>query len=143
MSEPVSEAGENGRVALNLSDDEARAVHHALSTTVQLMDMVGDVPDSAPLHGKRDSLIAVARRLDHECNHHGAVPNPHESDGITISLSDLALVLYLDVEALAADESRSRGICPTCQRASGAHYCAPRQAARHRLEKRVKDALGR
>jgi hypothetical protein len=56
-------------VVLRMKPDEARAAHHALATTISLMDQVGDVPPDAPLYGWRDGLAALARRLDHEINH--------------------------------------------------------------------------
>lgn len=64
-------------VRLDLTDQEADDLHHAISTVVGLMDQVGDIPKSAPLYGARPRLVTVARRLDHERNHHGAVPNPN------------------------------------------------------------------
>lgn len=67
------------RVTLDLSDQEAHDVHHALSTVIDLMDQV-DVAATAPLHGARPRLVTVAKRLDHERRHHGAVPNPNRSD---------------------------------------------------------------
>lgn len=68
------------RVNLELTDQEAHDVHHALSATVQLIDTVeadGGMPRSAPLYGARSRLVQVARRLDHERRHHGAMPNPN------------------------------------------------------------------
>ena len=64
-------------VRLGLTDREAEDVHHALATTVSLMDQVDSIPPEAPLHGRRSSLVAVARRLDHERRHRGALPNPN------------------------------------------------------------------
>lgn len=69
-------------VRLELTDQEAHDLHHALSTTVQLIDQV-TVPPHAPLYGARPRLLAVARRLDHERKSPG-VPNPNrpgEADG--------------------------------------------------------------
>lgn len=68
---------EETRVDLPLTPQEAEDVHNALSVAVQLMDEV-DVPMHAPLYGARPRLVAVARRLDHERRHRGAVPNPNE-----------------------------------------------------------------
>lgn len=68
-------------VLLTLTDDEAFAVHHAISTTLQLMDQVeaqdGSINPDAPLYGHRDNLVRAAKRLGHERRHHGAVPNPN------------------------------------------------------------------
>jgi hypothetical protein len=65
-------------IALEMSDPEAHDVHHALSTTVELIDQVGHVPANAPLAGAaRNRLVVVAQRLDHERRHRGAVPNPN------------------------------------------------------------------
>jgi hypothetical protein len=64
-------------VTLGLSDREAHDVHQALSVVISLIDEVGTIPEDAPLHGARPRLVTVARRLDHERRHHGAVPNPN------------------------------------------------------------------
>jgi hypothetical protein len=69
-------------VTLDLTAQEAHDVHHALATAVQLIDAVvaehGHVPPDAPLAAAaRDRLVVVARRLDHERRHRGAVPNPN------------------------------------------------------------------
>lgn len=65
----------SGHVLLELTDREAELVHHALATTVQLID-VADPPDHAPLNkAAGPDLTVVARRLDHERRHTG--PNPH------------------------------------------------------------------
>lgn len=65
-------------VNLAMTDREAETVHHALGAVVQLLDEVGDtVPPHAPLYGARESLVLVARRLDHERRHRGALPNPN------------------------------------------------------------------
>jgi hypothetical protein len=62
-------------ISLELTEDEALLVHHALSTTIQLID-VADPPDHAPLNtAAGPKLVEVARRLDHERRHAG--PNPH------------------------------------------------------------------
>jgi hypothetical protein len=60
-------------VSLDMEATEARAVWHAISTAVDLMDAVeaepgNAIPPHAPLYGQRDRLIAVAQRLDHEIN---------------------------------------------------------------------------
>jgi hypothetical protein len=52
--------------------DDYRLLHHAVSMAVTLYDAVeeeGGVPSNAPLYGKRDRLIELARRIDHEANH--------------------------------------------------------------------------
>lgn len=69
-------------VTLKLTDQEAHDVHHALSVAVQLIDEVdrdphAGMPPSAPLYGALPRLVTVARRLDHERRHHGAVHNPN------------------------------------------------------------------
>ncbi len=57
-------------VVFAMTPTEARAVWHVLGMGVDLMDAVNDeIPSSAPLFGKRDELVALARRLDHEINH--------------------------------------------------------------------------
>jgi hypothetical protein len=71
---------QTGGVTLALTAQEAHDVHHALSTTVQLIDAVtaeqGAVPPDAPLAGgARKRLLEVARRLDHERRHHGGPPS--------------------------------------------------------------------
>lgn len=64
-------------LVLELTDQEAHDVHHALSTTIQLIDMANP-PDHAPLNKtSRPRLVQVARRLDHERRHKGAIPNPN------------------------------------------------------------------
>ena len=55
------------------SEAEARAVWHAISTAITLMDAVeaepgNSIPKHAPLYGQRPRLVAVAQRLDHEIN---------------------------------------------------------------------------
>lgn len=69
-------------VVLRMTPDEARTLHLAAGTTVSLMDQVGDVPAEAPLYGKRDELVRIARRLDHEINHAGFNPLGGASRGI-------------------------------------------------------------
>lgn len=66
-------------VNLALTEQEAHDVHHALGGIVNLIDAVADeIPADAPLAGgARDRLVQVARRLDHERRHKGAVPNPN------------------------------------------------------------------
>lgn len=63
-------------INLSMTPQEAENVHSALSVAIQLMDEV-DVPMHAPLYGARPRLVTVARRLDHERRHRGAVPNPN------------------------------------------------------------------
>lgn len=63
-------------VTLTMDGVTARAVWHAVCTTVLLIDAVEDepgnsVPPHAPLYGQRERLVDVARRLDHECNQAG------------------------------------------------------------------------
>lgn len=74
-------------IVLELTEDEAVTVHHSLATTVELMDQVGDrnIPDHAPLKGRRADLVIVAKRLDHERRHKGAVPNPNGPGGESAS----------------------------------------------------------
>lgn len=60
-------------IVVHMDPAEARALWHAACTTVQLIDAVeaepgNSIPPHAPLYGQRDRLVAVARRLDHECN---------------------------------------------------------------------------
>jgi hypothetical protein len=69
-----------GRVAvpgddrtLTLPVDDVQLLHHAAAMSVQLYDAVESepgnrVPPDAPLYGKRDRLVELARRLDHEAN---------------------------------------------------------------------------
>lgn len=68
-------------VRLELDDQEAHDLHHALSVVVQVMDYAiasNGIPADAPLQPEaRERLIVVARRLDHERRHKGAVPNPN------------------------------------------------------------------
>jgi hypothetical protein len=73
---------ERAAITLGLTEQEAHDVHHALSTTVDLIDAVtaeqGSLAPDAPLAGEaRDRLVLIARRLDHERRHRGAVPNPN------------------------------------------------------------------
>ena len=82
----MSTHADTGRAAVNLTmdDSEAHDVHHALSTAVTLIDFAaqepGGIPPDAPLAGEaRSRLVTVARRLDHERRHHGAVRNPNVS----------------------------------------------------------------
>lgn len=68
-----SDSRVNPRLAFKVGADEARAVWHAISTAVSLMDQIeaepgNSVPAHAPLYGWRDRLMEVARRLDHEIN---------------------------------------------------------------------------
>lgn len=65
------------KVNLEMTDDEARDVHHALGVVIQLLDEIETPPDAPLPNAARPGLIQVARRLDHERRHHGAVPNPN------------------------------------------------------------------
>jgi len=65
------------RVTLEMTDQEAHDLHHALATVVVLLDQVGSIPKDAALYGARPRLLTMAKRLDHERRHHGAVPNPN------------------------------------------------------------------
>lgn len=54
------------------SAEDYRTLHHAASIAVTVYDAVEEesgVPPDAPLYGKRDRLLELARRLDHEANH--------------------------------------------------------------------------
>jgi hypothetical protein len=64
-------------LAFRMTPDEALAVWHVLGMGVDLMDAVNEIPRDAPLFGKRDELVALARRLDHEihCAPASAVPD--------------------------------------------------------------------
>lgn len=77
---PSSHSGR--QVALLMDLDEARAAHHALATTVTLIDEVDYIPPSAPLYGKRDTLVAVAKRLDHGINQASFNPLGGASRGV-------------------------------------------------------------
>lgn len=79
MSAPA-EKGKSA-LALDLSEQEAHDVHHALSMAVDLMRQVGAIPADAPLYGAENRLLLVARRLSHERTHKGAVANPHMVGG--------------------------------------------------------------
>lgn len=61
-------------------------------------------------------------------------------NAIAVSLDDLALVLYLP-EPTVTPGHPSVARCVACGQPCGAHYCAPREAARHRLERIVSAAL--
>ena len=57
--------------ARSFSDDDLQLLHHAVSMAVTLYDAVegeDGVPEDAPLYGKRDRLVELGRRLDHEAN---------------------------------------------------------------------------
>lgn len=64
-------------IRLELDDDEARITHHALAVATELLDVVDPPPGALLRRADRDALITVARRLDHERRHRGAVPNPN------------------------------------------------------------------
>lgn len=59
--------------------DDWRILHHAASMAVQIYDRAeqeGGVPRSAPLYGKRDRLLELARGLDHTARHGLTRPYP-------------------------------------------------------------------
>lgn len=58
-------------------------------------------------------------------------------DRINVSLGDLALILYLPKPSVDPET----GACRTCGEHGGAHYCAPREAARLRLEAIVQSRI--
>ena len=61
-------------IALNLAIEDVRLLHLAASLSVELYDGVereGGVPTHAPLYGKRDRLVELARQLDHTANCEG------------------------------------------------------------------------
>jgi hypothetical protein len=64
-------------ISLRVDPDEARDVHHALSIVVRLLGQVDPGPGAALTKAAIPRLELVARRLDHERHHHGAVPNPN------------------------------------------------------------------
>lgn len=56
------------------SAEDYRTLHQGVSLAIELYDGVekeGGVPPHAPLYGKRDRLVELARRLDHEANSRG------------------------------------------------------------------------
>jgi hypothetical protein len=60
------------------SGEDFRILHAAASIAITAYDTVeaeGGVPSHALLYGKRDRLVELARRLDHEANHVGAAPD--------------------------------------------------------------------
>jgi hypothetical protein len=87
-----------------MNDTEAHDVHHGLSAAVQLIDVAakqpGGLPPEAPLAGgARDRIVQVARRLDHERRHKGAVANPnYADDGEVERVPVAALRAFLDNE---------------------------------------------
>lgn len=64
------------RVVLEMTDDEAQDVHHALGVTINLLEQITPGPDAVLTKDSLPGLELVARRLDHE-RHHGRVPNPN------------------------------------------------------------------
>jgi hypothetical protein len=66
-------------ISLTLSVQDVRILHHAAATAAQVYDAAESegqkVPAHAPLFGKRDRLVELARRLDHEANC-AALSNP-------------------------------------------------------------------
>jgi hypothetical protein len=56
---------------VKLSREDAQLAHDAVGMAVTLYDAVDSesgVPSDAPLYGKRDRLVELARRFDHEAN---------------------------------------------------------------------------
>ncbi len=58
---------------ITLPVEDVRLLHHAAAMAVQLYDAVeaepgNKVPTHAPLYGKRDRLLEIARQLDHTAN---------------------------------------------------------------------------
>lgn len=75
MNTPPAEGRE--QVTLTMSGQEAHDLHHAISMAVLLLQQVGARP-GAPLTTESEGRLTIlARRLDHERRHHGAVPNPN------------------------------------------------------------------
>lgn len=64
-------------IQLELNEDEAHDVHHALAVTIDLLEQVTPGPGAALTKESRDGLVLVAKRLDHERRHKGRVPNPN------------------------------------------------------------------
>jgi hypothetical protein len=60
-----------------MTDEEAHDVHHSLSVVVTLLENVEPGEGAALTKDAIPRLTLVARRLDHERRHHGAVPNPN------------------------------------------------------------------
>lgn len=68
--------------------EDLRTLHAALSLAITLYDAVdedGGVPADAPLHGKRDRLVELARLLDHEAN---CVPLPSATHPVQRDMED-------------------------------------------------------
>lgn len=66
------------------SAEDFRVLHHAVSMAITLYDSVeaeSGVPSHAPLYGKRDRLVELARRIDHEANHRPATRAHSEQKG--------------------------------------------------------------
>jgi len=59
------------------------------------------------------------------------------SIGIVVSRDDLALILYypdsVDYGEISKSGSFPNARCKACDSPAGAHYCAPREAARNKL----------
>lgn len=56
---------------MKLSREDAQLVHDAIAMAVTIYDFVesdNGVPSDAPLYGKRDDMVTLARRFDHEAN---------------------------------------------------------------------------
>lgn len=65
------------RVRLELDEQEAAEVHHALGVVVQLLAEVEPGQGAALTQAAGPRLLRVARRLSHERRHRGAIPNPN------------------------------------------------------------------
>lgn len=59
-------------ITLTLPVEDVRTLHLAAATAAQVYDAAESegqrVPPHAPLYGKRDRLVELARQLDHEAN---------------------------------------------------------------------------
>jgi hypothetical protein len=56
---------------VKLSREDAQLAHDAVGMAVTIYDAVeaeSGVPKDAPLYGKRDRMVELARRFDHEAN---------------------------------------------------------------------------
>lgn len=61
------------------SKDDWRILHQGVSLAIELYDSVekeSGVPVHAPLYGKRDRLLELARGLDHTARHGLTQPDP-------------------------------------------------------------------
>ncbi len=66
-------------VTLRMNDIEAHDVHCALAITVQLLQQIGAQPGGDLTPESEDRIATVARRLDHERRHKGAIANPNHA----------------------------------------------------------------